>query len=79
MLSIEVAQRQTASIAAQFSFRDKSMDFEQLDVRVGDKRMPLTLMEPALLRTIPRARVTFKRSGASDTVSWPTRTNECQM
>lgn len=39
-----------APIAAQFSFRDKSMDFEWLEVRVGDKRMPLTLMEAALLR-----------------------------
>ena len=28
----------------------KSIDFEQLEVRVGDKRMPLTLMEAALLR-----------------------------
>ena len=36
--------------AAQCSFRDKSIDFEQLEVRVGDKRMPLTLMEAALLR-----------------------------
>ena len=37
-------------VAAQFSFGDKSIDFEQLEVRVGDKRMPLTLMEAALLR-----------------------------
>ena len=29
---------------------DKSIDFEQLEVRVGEKRMPLTLMEAALLR-----------------------------
>ena len=35
---------------AQFSFRDRNIDFEQLEVRVGDKRMPLTLMEAALLR-----------------------------
>ena len=35
---------------AQFSFRDESIDFEQLEVRVGEKRMPLTLMEAALLR-----------------------------
>jgi two-component system alkaline phosphatase synthesis response regulator PhoP len=39
-----------APIAAHFSFRDKSIDFEQLEVRVGDKRIPLTLMEAALLR-----------------------------
>ena len=37
-------------VASQFSFGDKSIDFEQLEVRVGDKRMPLTLMEAALLR-----------------------------
>ena len=35
---------------AEFSFRDTVIDFEQLEVRVGDKRMPLTLMEAALLR-----------------------------
>jgi DNA-binding response OmpR family regulator len=39
-----------APIAAQFSFRDKSIDFERLEVRVGEKRMALTLMEAALLR-----------------------------
>ena len=44
------AAAQATPIAAQFSFRDKSIDFEQLEVRVGDKRMPLTLMEAALLR-----------------------------
>ena len=44
------AAAQTTSGAAQFSFRDKSIDFEQLEVRVGEKRMPLTLMEAALLR-----------------------------
>jgi two-component system, OmpR family, alkaline phosphatase synthesis response regulator PhoP len=37
-------------VAAQFSFGGKSIDFEQLEVRVGEKRMPLTLMEAALLR-----------------------------
>jgi DNA-binding response OmpR family regulator len=36
--------------AAQFTFRNRSIDFEQLEVRVGDKRLPLTLMEAALLR-----------------------------
>ncbi len=40
---------QTAPVA-QFSFRGKSIDFEQLEVRVGEKRMPLTLMEAGLLR-----------------------------
>jgi DNA-binding response OmpR family regulator len=45
----EAAARATP-LVAQFSFRDKSIDFEQLEVRVGEKRMPLTLMEAALLR-----------------------------
>ena len=44
------AAAQAAPVASQFSFRDRSIDFEQLEVRVGDKRMPLTLMEAALLR-----------------------------
>ncbi len=37
-------------VASQFSFGGKSIDFEQMEVRVGDKRMPLTLMEAELLR-----------------------------
>jgi two-component system alkaline phosphatase synthesis response regulator PhoP len=44
------AAAQATPVAAQFSFSDKSIDFEQLEVRVGEKRMPLTLMEAALLR-----------------------------
>ena len=31
-------------------FRGRTIDFEQLTVHMGDKRMPLTLMEAALLR-----------------------------
>jgi len=46
----EAAVPASAPVASQFSFGDKSIDFEQLEVRVGDKRMPLTLMEAALLR-----------------------------
>jgi DNA-binding response OmpR family regulator len=46
----EAAVSPSPSVASQFSFGDKSIDFEQLEVRVGDKRMPLTLMEAALLR-----------------------------
>jgi DNA-binding response OmpR family regulator len=34
----------------EYAFGDKMIDFDQLEVRVGDKRMPLTLMEAALLR-----------------------------
>ncbi|MGE3958149.1 MAG: response regulator transcription factor [Vicinamibacterales bacterium] len=33
-----------------FSFRDRVIDFEHLEVRVGERRLPLTLMEAALLR-----------------------------
>ena len=46
----EAAAPAAPPVASQFSFGDKSIDFEQLEVRVGDKRMPLTLMEAALLR-----------------------------
>ena len=42
--------RETAVIGSQFLFGDKSLDFEHLEVRVGDKQMPLTLMEAGLLR-----------------------------
>jgi DNA-binding response OmpR family regulator len=44
------ALAQSPQVPSQFSFRDRSIDFERLEVRVGDKRMPLTLMEAALLR-----------------------------
>jgi DNA-binding response OmpR family regulator len=37
-------------VASQCSFAGKTIDFEQLEVRAGDKRMPLTLMEAELLR-----------------------------
>lgn len=46
----EAAAQPTAPVPARFAFRDKSIDFEQLEVRVGEKRMPLTLMEASLLR-----------------------------
>lgn len=38
------------SVASSYSFGGKVLDFEQLEVRVGDKKMPLTLMEASLLR-----------------------------
>jgi DNA-binding response OmpR family regulator len=42
---------QTTTVSPQFSFGgDKSIDFEQLELRVGEKRMALTSMEAALLR-----------------------------
>jgi DNA-binding response OmpR family regulator len=40
----------SSAVAAQYTFRDKSIDFGRLEVRMGDKRMPLTLMEAGLLR-----------------------------
>jgi two-component system alkaline phosphatase synthesis response regulator PhoP len=40
----------SSPVAPAFAFRDRRIDFEQLEVRVGEKRMPLTLMEAALLR-----------------------------
>jgi len=36
--------------ADRYVFRGRSIDFEQLELRTGDKRMPLTMMEAALLR-----------------------------
>ena len=36
--------------AASYTFSGKVVDFEQLEVRVGERRMPLTLMEASLLR-----------------------------
>ena len=44
----------TPPVASRFSFRDTCIDFEQLEVRVGQKRMPLTMMEAALLRYLVR-------------------------
>jgi two-component system, OmpR family, alkaline phosphatase synthesis response regulator PhoP len=44
------ARTSSPAIGSSFSFGDKCIDFEQLEVRVGDRRMPLTLMEASLLR-----------------------------
>jgi two-component system, OmpR family, alkaline phosphatase synthesis response regulator PhoP len=44
------ATGQASSVTSAFSFRNRIIDFEQLEVRVGEKRMPLTLMEATLLR-----------------------------
>jgi DNA-binding response OmpR family regulator len=38
------------SVSSRFTFCGRVIDFEQLEVRVGDKTMPLTLMEASLLR-----------------------------
>jgi DNA-binding response OmpR family regulator len=38
------------AVASRFAFRGRTIDFEQLEVHMGDKIMPLTLMEASLLR-----------------------------
>jgi len=38
------------AVSSRFTFRGRTIDFEKLEVRVGDKKMPLTLMEASLLR-----------------------------
>ena len=43
-------QPSATSVASRFTFRERTIDFEQLEVRMGDKAMPLTLMEASLLR-----------------------------
>jgi len=42
------AARKTSG--SEYAFGDKVIDFEQLEVRAADRRMPLTMMEAALLR-----------------------------
>jgi DNA-binding response OmpR family regulator len=39
-----------ATSSSRFTFRERTLDFDQLEVRVGDKTLPLTLMEASLLR-----------------------------
>jgi DNA-binding response OmpR family regulator len=46
----ETAALQPSALVTPYTFRGKSIDFEQLEVHTGEKRMPLTLMETALLR-----------------------------
>ena len=43
-------QDPTPVASSQFTFRGRTIDFEQLEVHMGDKTMPLTLMEASLLR-----------------------------
>jgi DNA-binding response OmpR family regulator len=40
----------TAEVSSRFTFRERTIDFEQLEIQMGDKTMPLTLMEASLLR-----------------------------
>jgi two-component system, OmpR family, alkaline phosphatase synthesis response regulator PhoP len=46
----QAATSQPPVVATPYTFRGKTIDFEQLEVRRGENRMPLTLMEAALLR-----------------------------
>ena len=46
----EAAARTSPAVESAFTFGGKTIDFEQLEVRVGERRMPLTLMEASLLR-----------------------------
>ena len=39
-----------AEVSSRFTFRERTIDFEQLEIQMGDKTMPLTLMEASLLR-----------------------------
>ena len=43
-------QPSAPTVASRFTFRGRTIDFEQLEVHMGDKVMPLTLMEASLLR-----------------------------
>jgi DNA-binding response OmpR family regulator len=46
----QTASAQPPAVATLYTFNGKAIDFEQLEVRAGDNRMPLTVMEAALLR-----------------------------
>jgi DNA-binding response OmpR family regulator len=46
----EAAALQPPAVGTPYTFCGKTIDFEQLEVRTGENRMPLTLMEAALLR-----------------------------
>jgi two-component system alkaline phosphatase synthesis response regulator PhoP len=43
-------QPTAAGVSSRFTFRERTIDFEQLEIQMGDKTMPLTLMEASLLR-----------------------------
>jgi two-component system, OmpR family, alkaline phosphatase synthesis response regulator PhoP len=43
-------QPTAAEVSSRFTFRERTIDFEQLEIQIGDKTMPLTLMEASLLR-----------------------------
>jgi DNA-binding response OmpR family regulator len=43
-------QQRATDVSSRFVFRERTIDFEQLTVHMGEKTMPLTLMEASLLR-----------------------------
>ena len=43
-------REQAPAVSRRFTFRERTIDFELLEVQMGDKTMPLTLMEASLLR-----------------------------
>ncbi len=43
-------REQAPAVSSRFTFRERTIDFELLEVTMGDKTMPLTLMEASLLR-----------------------------
>jgi DNA-binding response OmpR family regulator len=46
----EQASGAKAPVTKPYSFRKRTIDFEQMELRIGKKRTPLTLMETTLLR-----------------------------
>ncbi len=43
-------REQAPAVSSRFTFSGRTIDFELLEVQMGDKTMPLTLMEASLLR-----------------------------
>jgi DNA-binding response OmpR family regulator len=43
-------REQVPVVSSRFTFRERTIDFELLEVQMGDRTMPLTLMEASLLR-----------------------------
>jgi DNA-binding response OmpR family regulator len=43
-------REQRPPVSSRFTFRERTIDFELLEVKMGDRTMPLTLMEASLLR-----------------------------
>jgi DNA-binding response OmpR family regulator len=49
-LGVDRRKAPVPAVSGRFAFRGRTIDFDQLEVQMGDKRMPLTLMEASLLR-----------------------------